>query len=252
MFLIWTTKLRIPNRKLLNCLDWVAYTRKDYVDFVQETPGILTTHKRNKNIGMDEQTAKTMAKNGCDKLFDVVWDFLKFLYSGYRLKIILACLLVIWVIAIINTVTGGHLNEFGIAPRDFPFGFLGIFLAPFIHVSLFHAFANSLSFVFFAAVVMLRGVNVWVVVSAASAVISGFLVWVIGPANTHNVGASGVIFAYFGYILSVAFFERHWKSVLIAIVVAFLYGGALLGALPGSDQMISWQGLEVHVVFDKS
>ena len=117
---------------------------------------------------MEEQAAKSIAKNGCNKLFDIVWDFLKFLYSGERLKIILSCLLVIWVVAIINTVVGGRLNEYGITPRDFPFGFLGILFAPFIHSNLFHAAANSISFVVFAAIVMLRGLDVWITVSVSS------------------------------------------------------------------------------------
>ena len=89
---------------------------------------------------------------------------------------------------------------------------------------------------------MLRGLDVWITVSVASALISGLIVWILGASNSRHVGASGIIFAYFGYILSVAFFERHWKSVLIAVVVGFFYGGMLFGALPGADQTISWQG----------
>ena len=71
------------------------------------------------------------------------------------------------------------------------------------------------------------------VMSVTVALSSGFLVWVIGRSKTKHVGASAVIFSYLGYLCSVAFIERHWKSVLIAIVVVALYGGLLFGIFLG-------------------
>ena len=42
--------------------------------------------------------------------------------------------------------SGGALTQFGITPREFPVGLLGVLLAPFIHASLGHIVANSLPF----------------------------------------------------------------------------------------------------------
>ena len=190
---------------------------------------------------IEEEVVKSFAKQSCMKLFDIFWNFLQYLFSGRRLKILMILTIVFWVITIVNIVLGGKLTDFGIQPRDFPFGFLGIFIAPFIHNSISHVFANTLPFICLGALVMLRGMKLWMVMSIAVALSSGFLVWAIGRSNTKHVGASAVIFSYLGYLCSVAFIERHWKSVLIAIVAVALYGGLLFGIFPGDDRT-SWEG----------
>ena len=191
---------------------------------------------------IDEKTAKGWAMQSCDKLFDVVWNFLKYLYSGERLRILLAVTALMWILTIVNVVVGGKLTEFGIAPRDFPFGFLGIFFAPLIHSSIGHVAANTISFILLGALVMLRGIKVWAIMSVLIAISSGFLVWVLAASGSHHVGASSMIFGYFGYLVIVACIERHWKSVLIALVVGFLYGGMIFGIFPGANDKVSWEG----------
>ena len=190
---------------------------------------------------IEDEVVKSFAKQSCLKLFDILWNFLKYLFSGERLRILLVLTITFWVITIINIVTGGKLTDFGIQPRDFPFGFLGIFIAPFIHTSLSHVLANTVPFICLGALVMLRGMKVWLFMSITVAISSGFLVWMIGRSNTKHVGASAIVFSYLGYLCTVAFIERHWKSVLIAIVVVFLYGGMLFGIFPGDDRT-SWEG----------
>lgn len=50
---------------------------------------------------------------------------------------------------------------------------------------------------------------------------SGLATWLIGSNNTVHIGASGLIFALFGYILSSVLFGRRW----VYLIPIFLMGG---------------------------
>lgn len=147
-----------------------------------------------------------------------------------NLMIPTALLVLLWAVAIINLVTGGSLTSLGIAPRAFPFGFLGIGLAPFIHSSLSHIGANSLPFFVTAAIINgTRGTAHFLLLSVAICVSSGLMVWIFGRASTVHVGASGLVFGYVGFLCIAAAVERNLINVFIALLVVFLYGSMLFG-----------------------
>ena len=54
------------------------------------------------------------------------------------------------------------------------------------------------------------------------------------------MGASGLIFGYFGYLVARGWYERSLSSILIAVVTIVLYGGILLGVLPFRAG-VSWE-----------
>ena len=57
-----------------------------------------------------------------------------------------------------------------------------------------------------------------------------------------HIGASGLVFGYFGYLTARAIHERSFSSIVIAIAVIAVYGaGILLGVLP-TDERVSWEG----------
>ena len=112
----------------------------------------------------------------------------------------------------------------------FPFGFLGIGLAPFIHSSLSHIGANSLPFFVTAAIINgTRGTAHFLLLSVAICVSSGLMVWIFGRASTVHVGASGLVFGYVGFLCIAAAVERNLINVFIALLVVFLYGSMLFG-----------------------
>ena len=53
---------------------------------------------------------------------------------------------------------------------------------------------------------------------------------------------SGLVFGYFGYLIARAWYTRSLVAVLIAVVIAVLYGGILLGVLPFFQEGVSWEG----------
>ena len=72
------------------------------------------------------------------------------------------------------------------------------------------------------------------------AIIGGGLTWVFGGANTNHIGASGVVFGYFGALLGAAFFERRPRALGGALIAIFLYSGMVAGLVP--QPSLSWEG----------
>ena len=55
------------------------------------------------------------------------------------------------------------------------------------------------------------------------------------------MGASGLIFGYFGFLVARGWYERKLVSILVAVLTVLLYGGIVWGILPSVGQ-VSWEG----------
>jgi membrane associated rhomboid family serine protease len=134
----------------------------------------------------------------------------------------------------------GALDGFGIRPRTLD-GLYGILYAPFLHGSFAHLMANTIPLLVLGWFVLLHGVKRFVFVTITVILISGLGTWLIGPPHSVHIGASGLVFGYFGFLLLNSWFERSLSSVLWAVLVFFLYGSLMWGVLPQGNN-ISWQG----------
>lgn len=149
-------------------------------------------------------------------------------------------LLIMWAVECLNFVAGGSLDRFGIVPRS-PDGLAGIVFAPFLHASFTHLIANTLPYLTLGWIIVLRRTGDFVWVSLLAALAAGIGTWLVAPANTIHIGASGVVFGYLGFLLSRGYFERSLSAILQSILIGVVYGGLLWGMLPGQSG-ISWQG----------
>ena len=73
------------------------------------------------------------------------------------------------------------------------------------------------------------------------AITSGLAVWLFQSGNELTVGASGLIFGYFGYVLSRGLIDRNLIDALAAVVMALSYAYILTVAIPGTPG-VSWIG----------
>lgn len=146
---------------------------------------------------------------------------------------------VIWLLEGIDYLLGGRMDVLGIVPRE-PSRLWAIVLAPLLHVGFAHVAANTLPYLILGWFVLLRSVRVFLIVTVVTVLVSGLGTWLVGPRNSVHLGASGLIFGYFGYLLLRGYFERSWQAVLWSVLVAVLYGSMLFGVLPGGTG-ISWQ-----------
>lgn len=134
----------------------------------------------------------------------------------------------------------GSLDLYGIRPRSF-IGLRGILFAPFLHGSFAHLVANTAPFLTLGWLVMLREMSDFFVVTMITMLVSGIGVWLTAPAYSIHIGASGLIFGYFGFLLLRGYFERSFAAILFSLIVGLLYGGIIWGVLP-LQYGISWQG----------
>ena len=145
-----------------------------------------------------------------------------------------------WLTLGANTVLGGALTRFGVVPRTVD-GLWGILYAPFLHGSVAHLAANSVSLLILGWLVLVFGGRkqfYWV--SAAAALGSGLCAWLIGAPGSVHIGASGVIFGYLGYLMLSGWFARRFWPFVASIGVTAMWGGMVFGVMPGQIG-ISWQ-----------
>jgi membrane associated rhomboid family serine protease len=144
-----------------------------------------------------------------------------------------------WVVEVINTLDSNHLDFDGIYPRNFD-RLWGVFTSPFLHVSFAHLISNTIPFVFLGVIIAMRGAKRLAAVTAIVIIVGGLGTWLIAPAGVSTIGASGVVFGYAAYLLTRGLFDRSAVEVLIGIVVAVVWGGALVASLV-PHYGISWQ-----------
>ncbi|MEV0596822.1 rhomboid family intramembrane serine protease [Nonomuraea cavernae] len=160
--------------------------------------------------------------------------------AASALVIMIGVLGVMWGVEIVDYLLNGTLDhQFGIVGWD-PDGLVGIVFAPFLHVGFGHLMANSLPLLILGFLAALRGVGKFLAASAVIIVIGGFGTWFTSP-GVITVGASGLVFGYFGFVVARGLFDRRVLDIVLAIGVAIAYYSILWGLLP-NQQGISWQG----------
>ncbi len=153
---------------------------------------------------------------------------------------------IFWGLEIVDQVFFRHvgrmasgLDLYGILPRHTS-GLIGILFAPFLHGGFGHVAANTVPFVILGALVMAYGLRAFWRVTILVILVAGAGTWVFGSSSYH-IGASSLIFGYFGFLVAAGIFQHSIKSILLAVLVGIGYGSIIWGVLPGQPG-ISWEG----------
>jgi membrane associated rhomboid family serine protease len=150
------------------------------------------------------------------------------------------CLL--WVIQLGNWADGNALaRQFGVRPHQLT-SLPELFTSPLLHFGWAHLESNSGPLFVFGFLAAYRGVRKFLGLTLLIAVTSGLAVWVFQSGDSLTVGASGLVFGYFGYVVLRGIFDRHLIDTLIGLVMAASFAYLLFGAVPGAPGGVSWLG----------
>lgn len=152
----------------------------------------------------------------------------------------LAFTALLYLIELVDVILPANLDQGGIHSRELS-GLDGVLWAPLLHAGWSHLFANTVPVLVFAFLAMAAGIGRFALVTAIIWVVSGLGVWLVGPANTVTVGASGLAFGWLAYLLVRGIFNRAAGQILVAVVLLGIWSGMLAGLLPGNPG-VSWQG----------
>jgi membrane associated rhomboid family serine protease len=152
----------------------------------------------------------------------------------------------LYLVEIWDNLTGHRLDENGIRPLETD-GLTGIVFAPLLHANWAHLVANTGPALVLGFLMTLAGLARFIYATAIIWILGGFGTWLIGNTGappgieTNHIGASGLIFGWLTFLIVFGFFTRKVWEIVVGIIVLFVYGGVLLGALPGTFG-VSWQG----------
>ncbi|SDU70080.1 rhomboid family intramembrane serine protease [Jiangella alkaliphila] len=147
--------------------------------------------------------------------------------------------LLMWVEEIIDALPGVNLDQYGIRPHD-PEGLVGIVTAPFLHGGFGHLIANTGAFLVLGCLIAITTQRFWAV-TIGVALVGGFATWLAASPNSVHIGASGVVYGYAAFLVAWGVLSRRAVAVVVAVIVVLMYGGIVVGVLPGQPG-ISWQG----------
>lgn len=147
----------------------------------------------------------------------------------------------LWVIQLANWADSYRLDtSFGIIPHN-ESHLADILTAPFLHFSWQHLEGNSVPLLVLGFLAAYRGVAKFLAVTVIAVLTSGLAVWLFQSSNELTVGASGLIFGYFGYVVVRGLFDRNFTDAIVGALAAIAYAYILTVAIPGTPG-VSWIG----------
>ncbi len=149
---------------------------------------------------------------------------------------------IMWLVRIIESAFGIDLGFLGIHPLHAN-GLPGILLAPFVHEGFKHLMANTVPFLvlgvalfyFYRELALKVLVFIWLM--------TGIWVW-FGGRDAWHIGASGIIYGMAAFLFFSGLIRKNNGLAALALVVVFLYGSLIWGAIPDflpKSEHISWE-----------
>ena len=156
-----------------------------------------------------------------------------------RLSVLATFVGVLWAVQAINWATGYNLNRaFGLIPREIE-GLDGIAGMPLLHGSFGHLMSNTPPLLVMGALLAATATRALVAVNAVILGLGGALVWVFASTAIH-IGASGLVFGWFGFLVTRGLVDRSPATLAAAGLVGFLYGTMIWGIFPNRPG-VSWE-----------
>ena len=156
------------------------------------------------------------------------------------LYILMGFIALIMIVEVLNGAIDHSLNAYGLEPRTTA-GLIGIPLSPFLHGSYLHVQSNAVALLALGTLAVIRNGSRFPWICLVIILVGGVGVWIIGRPAIH-VGASGLVFGLFGYLLVRGVIDFNILSVLVALVVAGVFGWMVVSGVVPTNEYVSWEG----------
>jgi membrane associated rhomboid family serine protease len=162
------------------------------------------------------------------------WNHLK-----DAILVTLLLLTLIWVAFLFEEFMHVPLKRFGLQPRSLEglWGIIGMF---FLHGSWEHILHNSMGFAVLNTLLFYIYRKISIPVFLFIFVCTPILVWFFARPSNH-IGASGVIYGLFGFLLFGGLLTEHPILRRVTLVVVLYYGSLIWWIFPIKSE-ISWEG----------
>jgi membrane associated rhomboid family serine protease len=145
---------------------------------------------------------------------------------------------ILWLVKGIELFFSYDFSSYGILPRSLP-SLMSILIAPLIHGNLTHLISNSLPLLILGMITFNFYRPIAFEIFFSIYLFSGLCVWIVGEESYH-IGASGLIYGFASFIFFSGLFRLEFKALLLAMLVAVVYGSIIWGLFPGNPG-VSWQ-----------
>ena len=146
----------------------------------------------------------------------------------------------LWVIEVVDVALGNDLDRWGVRPRSDE-GLVGVVLAPLLHGGWGHLSANTVPVLVLGFLTLATGLVRGLLATGVIWVVAGLGTWLVAGEHSVHLGASGLVFGWIVYLAVRGVVNRRFGQIVLGVLVLVLYGGVLLGVLPGQPG-VSWQG----------
>lgn len=150
--------------------------------------------------------------------------------------------LLLWVIKGAEEFFHISFAPYGLWPLK-PVGLIGILTCPLLHADLAHLFANSVPLLILGSLLFyFYRSTAWQIV-ALLWLVTGLWVWVLSRTDGVHIGASGLVYGIASFLFFSGIIRRDPTTMVITLLVAFLYGGMIWGIFPElfPRERISWE-----------
>ncbi|GAB3233821.1 rhomboid family intramembrane serine protease [Glycomyces halotolerans] len=151
-----------------------------------------------------------------------------------------AVIAAMWALLIADWIIPVPFTQWGITPRETEGLFPGFIAAPLLHAGTGHLIANMVPLAVMGTIAALRDWRAFTIALPITVLASDLGVWLTSPTGTVTIGASGVVFGLFGYLIGRGIFLRRIGDIAISVLIIAVYGSMILGVLPTRPH-ISWQ-----------
>jgi len=159
-------------------------------------------------------------------------------FSLKNILLILSFPLILWAIHLISFLFQIDLTRMGVLPRNFV-GLLGIITSPLIHADFSHLISNTIPLIILGWIIFAFYPKLSFILFIFIYLLTGLLVWIFAR-QVYHIGASGVVYGFVSFLFFSGIFRRDNKSIALALIITFLYGGLVWGMIPGWEG-ISWE-----------